>query len=63
VLGCGRAEAEWVARANLEGVGLADRAVLSMGPSVMLFDGPTSALVPELVGDVLTVMRRSPARA
>jgi polar amino acid transport system ATP-binding protein len=28
-----------------------------MEPSLMLFDGPTSALDPELVGDVLDVMR------
>ncbi len=30
---------------------------LSMEPSVMLFDEPTSSLDPELVGDVLDVMR------
>jgi polar amino acid transport system ATP-binding protein len=30
---------------------------LSMDPSVMLFDEPTSSLDPELVGDVLDVMR------
>jgi len=28
-----------------------------MGPEVMLFDEPASALDPELVGDVLAVMR------
>ena len=30
---------------------------LSMEPDMMLFDAPTSALAPELVGDVLDVMR------
>ncbi|MGI5510583.1 amino acid ABC transporter ATP-binding protein [Streptomyces sp. CA-106131] len=30
---------------------------LAMGPEVMLFDEPTPALDPELVGDVLAVMR------
>ncbi|KMZ12299.1 Histidine ABC transporter, ATP-binding protein HisP [Candidatus Burkholderia humilis] len=30
---------------------------LAMDPKVMLFDGPTSALDPELVGEVLRVMR------
>ena len=30
---------------------------LSMNPDMMLFDEPTSALAPELVGDVLDVMR------
>ena len=30
---------------------------LAMEPKVMLFDEPTSALAPELVGDVLTVMK------
>ena len=30
---------------------------LAMDPKLMLFDEPTSALVPELVGDVLDVMR------
>jgi polar amino acid transport system ATP-binding protein len=31
---------------------------LSMGPELMLFDEPTSSLDPELVGEVLAVMRR-----
>src|SRR5512144_1173196 len=31
---------------------------LAMRPKLMLFDAPTSALDPELVGDVLDVMRR-----
>ncbi len=31
---------------------------LAMEPPVMLFDEPTSALYPEMVGEVLTVMRR-----
>src|SRR5699024_434099 len=31
---------------------------LSMDPDMMLFDEPTSALDPELVGDVLAVMRQ-----
>jgi polar amino acid transport system ATP-binding protein len=31
---------------------------LSMDPDLMLFDEPTSSLDPELVGDVLTVMRQ-----
>jgi arginine/lysine/histidine/glutamine transport system ATP-binding protein len=31
---------------------------LCMDPSVMLFDEPTRALDPELVGEVLAVMRR-----
>jgi len=36
---------------------------LAMKPMLMLFDGPTSALDPELVGEVLTVMRSLPAAA
>jgi ABC-type polar amino acid transport system ATPase subunit len=31
---------------------------LAMRPSLMMFDEPTSMLDPELVGEVLTVMRR-----
>ncbi len=76
VLRRGRAEAERVARENLDKVGLSDKVAaypaqlsggqqqrvaiarsLSMGPDLMLFDEPTSSLDPELVGDVLEVMR------
>ena len=76
VLRRGSAEAEAIARKNLEMVGLSDRMdyypaqlsggqqqrvaiarALSMDPKVMLFDEPTAALDPELVGDVLAVMR------
>ncbi len=31
---------------------------LAMQPEVMLFDEPTSALYPEMVGEVLSVMQR-----
>jgi polar amino acid transport system ATP-binding protein len=71
-----RAEAERIARANLEKVGMMDKVdaypgqlsggqaqriaiarALSMEPDMMLFDEPTSSLDPELVGEVLEVMR------
>jgi polar amino acid transport system ATP-binding protein len=70
-------EAEKIAWANLEKVGLSEKAdafpahlsggqqqrvaiarALSMDPDMMLFDEPTSSLDPELVGDVLDVMRQ-----
>lgn len=76
VLKRSKAEAEAIARKNLEIVGLSDRMdyypaklsggqqqrvaiarALSMDPKIMLFDEPTAALDPELVGDVLAVMR------
>ena len=76
VLKRSKAEAESVALAMLERVGLADRGnampsqlsggqqqrvaiarALSMNPALMLFAEPTSARDPELVGDVLAVMR------
>ena len=69
-------EAEKVARAFLEKVGLGDRGsaypaqlsggqqqrvaiarALAMRPKVMLFDEPTSALDPEMVQEVLNVMK------
>jgi general L-amino acid transport system ATP-binding protein len=35
---------------------------LAMEPKIMLFDEPTSALDPEMIKEVLDVMRNSPAR-
>ncbi|MEH6523678.1 amino acid ABC transporter ATP-binding protein [Sulfitobacter sp.] len=77
VLGRGRAEAKEKSMAQLERVGLADKALeyparlsggqkqrvaiaraLAMDPDVMLFDEVTSALDPELVGEVLKTMRQ-----
>src|SRR3712207_2779715 len=76
VLGRSSAEAERIARTNLEKVGLEGRETsmpsqlsggqqqrvaiaraLSMDPDVMLFDEVTSALDPELIKEVLDVMR------
>jgi len=72
-----KSECEGIARANLDKVGLSDKAdaypahlsggqqqrvaiarALSMEPDMMLFDEVTSALDPELVGDVLAVMKQ-----
>lgn len=72
----GKKEAEKVAYACLEKVGLGEKAncypemlsggqqqrvaiarVLALSPKVILFDEPTSALDPELVNEVLTVIR------
>jgi polar amino acid transport system ATP-binding protein len=77
VLGRSKSKAEEVAMANLERVGVAEKAdayprklsggqqqrvaiarALSMEPDMMLFDEVTSALDPELVGEVLGVMRQ-----
>ncbi len=71
-----KAEAESVARAQLERVGIPEKAdayprqlsggqqqrvaiarSLAMNPKVMLFDEPTSALDPEMIREVLDVMR------
>ncbi|NKB50771.1 MAG: ATP-binding cassette domain-containing protein [Rhizobiaceae bacterium] len=77
VLKRSQTEARDKARAQLERVGLADKALeyparlsggqkqrvaiaraLAMDPDVMLFDEVTSALDPELVGEVLKTMRQ-----
>ena len=72
-----QAEAEMIALALLEKVGLSDKAraypeqlsggqqqrvaiarALAMKPKVMLFDEPTSALDPEMIKEVLDVMKQ-----
>jgi len=82
VRGMARDEAENVALALLERVGIHDQAhkypaelsggqqqrvaiarALAMKPKVMLFDEPTSALDPEMINEVLTVIRTWRARA
>ncbi len=76
VLGKSRAEAETIARKQLDHVGLGDKLnafpgklsggqqqrmaiarALAMNPQYMLFDEVTSALDPQLVGEVLDTMR------
>jgi ABC-type polar amino acid transport system ATPase subunit len=76
VLGKSKAEAEAIAKAQLEHVGLGDKfsvypgklsggqqqrmaiaRALAMEPQYMLFDEVTSALDPQLVGEVLDTMR------
>ena len=76
VLGKSRAEADAIARKQLEHVGLGEKLeaypgklsggqqqrmaiarALAMGPKYMLFDEVTSALDPQLVGEVLDTMR------
>ena len=76
VLKRSKSQAEQVARAMLERVGVPEKAgeypirlsggqqqrvaiarALCMNPDMMLFDEPTSSLDPELVGEVLAVMR------
>jgi polar amino acid transport system ATP-binding protein len=76
VLGKSRAEADAIAKKQLEHVGLGDKLsaypgklsggqqqrmaiarALAMGPRYMLFDEVTSALDPQLVGEVLDTMR------
>jgi polar amino acid transport system ATP-binding protein len=71
-----RVDAEKVARAQLERVGIPEKAdvlprhlsggqqqrvaiarALAMNPKIMLFDEPTSALDPEMINEVLDVMR------